>query len=156
VPAPRLLPSGQDLAKLVEQGLTHQEIADWVLENLGHRVSRSSVSVALSRAGLSKEAMRYREELPWKVRADHLTEYPARMLRLLGRRRAGVELSGDEDGRLDAWLEALEERELVVAYSPERGFLYVDSDEIGDGKNGIPIRRRVIGEDEFPSADERV
>jgi hypothetical protein len=154
MPAPRLLPSDRELGRLVEQGLTHQEIADWVLEHLGHRVSRSTVSVALSRAGLSKEAMRYKRELPWKVKADHLTEYPARMLRLLGRRRAEGELTDDEDARLDAWLEALEEREIVVAYSPERGFLYVDADEIGDGNDGIPIRRRAIGEDEFPPADE--
>lgn len=153
MPAPRLLPSDQELSRLVEQGLTHQGIADWVLEHLGHRVSRSTVSVALSRAGLSKEAMRYHEELPWKVKADHLTEYPARMLRLLGRRRADIELNVEEDGRLDAWLEALEEREIVVAYSSERGFLYVDADEIGDGQNGIPIRKRTIHEDEFPPAD---
>lgn len=153
MPAHRLLPSDQDLARLVRQGLTHQQIVDWVEENLGHRVSRSTVSVALSRAGLSKEAMRYRDELPWKVKADHLTEYPARMLRLLGRRRAGIEMTADEDSRLDAWLDALEEREIVVAYSREQGFLYVDSDEIGDGKNGIPIRQRIITSDELPSAD---
>jgi len=153
MPAPRLLPSDSELRHLVEQGLTHQQIANWVLENLGQRVSRSSVSVALSRAGLSKEAMRYKEELPWKVKADHLTEYPARMLRLLGRRRADIELTAEEDGRLDAWMEALEERDLVVAYSPEAGFLYVDNDEKGDGSNGIPIRKRTISEDELPVAD---
>lgn len=153
MPAPRLLPSNQELARLVQQGLTHQQIVEWVQENLGHRVSRSTVSVALSRAGLSKEAMRYRDELPWKVKADHLTEYPARMLRLLGRRRADIEMTVEEDGRLDAWLESLEEREIVVAYSTERGFLYVDSDEIGDGERGIPIRKRIITSDELPPVD---
>lgn len=153
MPAPRLLPSDQELARLVQQGLTHQQIVDWVQEHLGHRVSRSTVSVALSRAGLSKEGMRYREELPWKVRAEHLTEYPARMLRLLGRRRADIEMTADEDSRLDAWLESLEEREIVVAYSREHGFLYVESDEIGDGQNGIPIRPRIITSDEVPPAD---
>lgn len=153
MPAPRLLPSDQELARLVKQGLTHQQIVEWVFNNLGHRVSRSTVSVALSRAGLSKEGMRYRDELPWKVRADHLTEYPARMLRLLGRRRADIEMTADEDARLDAWLDSLEERELVVAYSREYGFLYVESDEIGDGQNGIPIRPRIITSDEVPPPD---
>ena len=155
MPAPRLLPSDSELRHLVEQGLTHQEIADWVLENLGQRVSRSSVSVALSRAGLSKGAMRYRDELPWKVKADHLTEYPARMLRLLGRRRANIDLTDDEESRLDAWLEDLTENDWVVAYCPEVGFLYVDNDEIGDGANGIPIRRRTVGADELPDSGER-
>lgn len=151
--APRLLPSDQQLARLIRQGLTHQEIVDWVEDNLGHRVSRSTVSVALSRAGLSKEGMRYREELPWKVKAEHLTEYPARMLRLLGRRRADIEMTADEDSRLDAWLESLEEREIVVAYARERGFLYVDSDETGDGESGIPIRKRLISDNELPTID---
>lgn len=154
MPAPRLLPSDSELRHLVERGLTHQQIADWVLEHLGQKVSRSSVSVALSRAGLSKEAMRYRDELPWRVKAEHLTEYPARMLRLLGRRRADIELTPDEDSRLDAWLEALEESDWVVAYSPEAGFLYVDADEIGDGTDGIPIRKRTISEDELPPDGE--
>lgn len=155
MPAPRLLPSDRDLARLVEQGLTHQQIADWVLSELGHKVSRSTVSVALSRAGLSREAMRYHEEIPWKVRAEHLTQYPARMLRLLGRRRQSIELTVEEDGRLDGWLESLEERDIVVAYAPDNGgFIYVDTDEVGDGQDGIPIRRRTIQPDEFPDSGE--
>jgi hypothetical protein len=134
---------------LVEEGLTHVEIAERILATTGQRVSRSTVSVALSRAGLTKEAARYKEELPWKLRGEHLTQYPARMLRLLGRRRAEIELTDEEDARLDAWLEGLEEKQLVVAYSPDRGFLYVDADEKNDGADGVPIRRRVIHADEF-------
>lgn len=84
------------------------------------------------------------------MRGEHLTQYPARMLRLLGRRRAGFALSDDEAVRLDAWLEGLEEKELIVAYAPDGGgFLYVDADEVGDGRDGIPIRARVIGIDEI-------
>lgn len=152
--APRLLPPANELAKLVQAGLTHQQIADRVSEELGHRVSRSTVSVALSRAGLSREAMRYKEEIPWKVRAEHLTQYPARMLRLLGRRRQDIELTDDEENRLDAWLDALEEREIVVCYAPDNGgFIYVDADEVHDGEGGIPIRKRTISAEEFPASD---
>lgn len=155
--APRLLPPASELARLVEQGLTHQQIAEHVTTTTGQRVSRSTVSVALSRAGLAKDAMRYKEELPWKVKGEHLTQYPARMLRLLGRRRQGIELNEEEDGRLDAWMESLEERELVVAYAPEvTGFIYVDADEVGDGVGGIPIRRRVVEPEEFPNHGERI
>lgn len=148
--APRLIPPAQELAKLVDAGLTHQQIADRISSELGTRVSRSTVSVALSRAGLSREAMRYKVEIPWKVKAEHLTQYPARMLRLLGRRNADIELTDDEADRLEAWLESLTERGLVVAYVPDgQGFIYVDADEKDDGRNGVPIRRRTIDLDEL-------
>lgn len=154
MPAPRVLPPVDELKRLVTIGMTHQQIVDYLREKHDIVVSRSSVSAALSRAGLTeREGMRYKDELPWRIKADHMTQYPARMLRLLGRRRAEVELTDDEDSRLDAWLEALEEREIVVAYCPNGdGFLYVDADEIGDGENGIPIRRRIIHTDELPDS----
>jgi len=156
MPAPRVLPSSQELKRLVALGMTHQQIVDYLREKEDIVVSRSSVSAALSRAGLTeREGMRYRDELPWRIKGEHLTQYQARMLRLLGRRRANIDLTEDEENRLDAWLEALEEREIVVAYAPEDGgFLYVDADEIGDGNNGIPIRRRSIASDEFPNPGE--
>lgn len=150
MPAPRVLPPASELKRLVDLGYTHTEIADHILTTQGVVVARSAVSAALSRAGLTRTGMRYKDELPWRVRAEHLTQYPARMLRLLGRRRQEVELGEDEDSRLDAWLDALEEREIVVAYAPDGdGFIYVDADEIGDGQDGIPIRRRVINLDEI-------
>lgn len=150
--APRLLPPVSELAVLVERGMTHQQIADHIRLTTGQRVSRSTVSVALSRAGLAKDAMRYRDELPWKVKAEHLTQYPARMLRLLGRRNADVELTDEEADRLEAWLEALEEKGLVAAYWPEGdGFIYVFADEYGDGSGGVPIRKRLITTDEIVS-----
>ena len=149
--APRLLPPAQELKKLVDLGYTHAEIAEYVRKTTGVTVARSAVSAALSRAGLTtRDGVRYRNELPWKVKADHLTQYPARMLRLLGRRRAGMELMDDEAQRVDAWLEGLEEKDLVIAYCPDGGgFLYVDADEVGDGSDGVPIRRRTIHTDEL-------
>lgn len=156
MPARRLLPPNSDLERLVRQGYTHQQIVDWWRKESGQEVSRSSVSAALSRAGLSAQAQRYREELPWRLKAEHLTQYPARMLRLLGRRRQSIELTEEEDGRLDAWLESLEERGLVVAYAPDNdGLIYVDADEKGDGADGVPIRARVIHSDEIADTDER-
>lgn len=156
MPAPRVLPPNDELKRLVTMGLTHQQIVDYISEKHGLKVSRSSVSAALSRAGLTeREGMRYRDEIPWRVKGEHLTQYQARMLRLMGRRRAGMELTEDEESRLDAWLESLEDREIVVAYAPDDGgFIYVDADEIGDGDGGIPIRRRVIHSDEIPDSGE--
>jgi hypothetical protein len=136
--------------------MTHQDIADFVRKSAGVKVSRSTVSAALSRAGVSRGTMRYRDELPWRVRGEHLTQYQARMLRLLGRRRAEMELTDEEDARLDSWMESLEDNKWVVGYAPDDGgFIYVDAEEVGDGSNGIPIRRRTIQSDEFPDSDER-
>lgn len=157
MPAPRLLPATSDLVKLIENGYTHQQIATHIRETTGQVVSRSTVSAALSRAGVSRVVARYKDELPWRVKGEHLTQYQARMLRLLGRRRAGGELTDEEDSRLDSWMESLEDNRWVVGYAPDDGgFIYVDADEVGDGADGIPIRRRTIGSDEFPDFDERV
>jgi hypothetical protein len=135
---------------MVEAGYTHADIADHVFETTGREVSRSAVSSALSRAGLTREGPRYREEIPWRVRTQHLTQYPARMLRLLGRYRAELELTADDKARLDSWLMSMEEQKVVVAYAPDGpGFLYVDADEVGDNFDGIPIRRRTIQSDEL-------
>ena len=156
MPAPRVLPDTTVLLRFVDQGLTHQEIAARLSQTLGVNVSRSSVSAALSRAGVSKGTMRYKDELPWRVKGEHLTQYQARMLRLLGRRRAEVELTDEEDTRLDSWMESLEENKWVVGYAPDNGgFIYIDADEVNDGSDGSPIRRRTIGSDEFPDSDER-
>ena len=153
--APRLLPPTSDLARMVETGMTHQQIADRINEETGQRVSRSTVSVALSRAGLAKDAMRYKRELPWRVKAEHLTQYPARMLRLLGRRNAGTELTDEEAERLEAWLEGLQEKGLVVAYVPDvDGFIYVYADEVGDGSGNVPIRKRIITPDELEESSD--
>lgn len=150
MPAPRLVPPISELRRLVDQGLTHQQIVDHIEATTGVQVSRSSVSAALSRAGLTTAAQRYKDELPWRVKGEHLTQYPARMLRLLGRRRSGNQLNDDEIERLEAWLEGLADKDLVVAYAPEyTGFIYVHADEVGDGADGIPIRKRTITNDEI-------
>jgi hypothetical protein len=100
----------------------------------------------MHRAGLSATASRYREELPWRVKVEHITEYPARMLRLLGRRRAGGDLTAEEGKRLDSWLAQLEAEHAVVAYDPESkfGFYYIEKNDETDGKDGIPIHRQTV------------
>lgn len=138
-----------ELIKMVEKGMTHAEIAEHLEKELGRKVARSSVSAALSRAGKSSDGARYHDEIPWKVKGEHLLQYPARMLRLLGRRNVGLGLTDEQTHRLDNWLASLHSKNYVVAYSPRAGFLYVDADEIHDGEDGIPIRRRTIEDAEL-------
>ncbi len=147
--APRILPPASELQKMVEKGMTHAQIASKLSRETGHKIARSTVSAALSRAGASDTGTRYADEIPWRVRGEHLTQYPVRMLRLLGRRNKKIDLRDDEAQRLDNWLANLRDKNLVVAYSPEVGFMYVEADEVHDGSDGIPIRRRTITPEEL-------
>ena len=68
------------------------------------------------------------------------------MLRLLGRRRAGLALTGVEEERLSAWLVKLDNDHAVVGYAPDSkfGFYLIEKDDEHDGLDGIPIRRQPI------------
>lgn len=124
----KILPSKAELQKMLEAGMTHSEIADAIARETGHPVKRSSVSAAVHRAGLSGQAKKYADEIPWTVKERHLTHYAARMLRALGRRRAGIQNSEEMEQRLDSWLEMLRSNRSVVVYLPStnEGFHYID------------------------------
>lgn len=121
----RVSPTEKELEELLRQGYTHEEIVEKVYEETGVRLSRSTISVAIGRAGLTTQN-RYTEEIPWKVATKYLRQYQVKMLRLLGRRRAGHSLSNTEDSRLDSWLSKLESENAVVVYDPNRGFGYAE------------------------------
>lgn len=133
-----LLPGVRELERLRDRGMTYQQIADWLEEHEGVKVSRMSIASAFSRAGRSNPRPRYEKHLPWKVKAEHGQHYAAKMLRLLGRRDHGQSLTVEQGKRLDSWLEQLHETHSVVAYAPEteEGFHYVDGDF---NEHGIPI-----------------
>lgn len=138
----KLLPDTQRLVSLRKRGMTYKQIAQWLLDNEGVEVSPTSIGSALSRAGVSNGRARYAEHLPWTVHAEHIQHYAARMLRLLGRRDSGLQISEADNARLDSWLERLRDEHAIVAYAPEQypddGFVYVDGDF---PKDGIPILR---------------
>lgn len=143
--APRKLPSVDQLQRMVESGMTHQQIAEAITAETGEPVTRGAISAALSRAGKTSDKPRYSETVPWRVKVQHLTEYAPRMLRLLGRRNKGIVLSHKENQRLVSWLEMLDAEGVVVAYDPdndEQGFHYIDA-SFGDGGD-VPIRTQVI------------
>lgn len=135
----------QHLRRWLEEGLTHQAMADRTFEVTGERVSRAAITMALQRYNLvDQQRPRYEHEVPWRVKVEHLRAYPVRMLRTLGRRNSGEPMSAEMSARLDGWLKQLEEANAVVGYDPDsdEGFHYI-AREPGDPE-GVPIRVRRI------------
>ena len=141
----RVMPDKGTLRWLLERGFSHQQIAEWVEEKTGYPVSIGTVASAVSRANLSEQQNRYEHHLPWRVSKQHAMAYPARMLRLMGRRSAGLKLTEEETERLESWLRKLEEDEAVVVYVPdtEQGFYYIQAEP---DRAGIPVRKSLPAE----------
>ena len=126
---PVKVPNKTQLRHYLEKGMTQQQIVDaWEAES-GHRFSRSSIAMAIERYNLNSAHPRptYTEMLPWTIRTEHRNHMDARMLRLEGRRRAGVSLSEREQRWLDQWKADLERAGAVVHYErdTEEGFWWV-------------------------------
>ena len=147
----RKLPPNYELLKMYRSGMTHQEMADAISEQLGEPVTRVAVTLALARIGEDPRIPRYESTIPWRVRARHRNEVAVRNLRLLGKRVNGGDLTREQNVRLDNWLKWLEENNAVVGYCRDRdpGFVYLDADEPEDRPNGMPIRPRDLTLDEF-------
>ena len=140
---PRILPGKDELARMLEDGMTHQQIADKVTADTGYTIKRATVSAAISRAGLNQRQTRHFEVIPWKVKVAHIRDYPVRMLRILARRRSGEDITVEDAARLDSWLARMAEDDAVVLYDPDRGFAYGDrcDDCLPDAPvHPIPVR----------------
>jgi len=120
---PRVSPTDKELEMYLRRGLTHEDIADEVFEKTGTRLGRSTISAAIVRAGLAV-SQRYDEEIPWVVKIEHQRDYPAKMLRCLGRKRAGLVITDEEQKRVTSWMDRMERDGTVVAYDSTRGFGY--------------------------------
>jgi hypothetical protein len=139
---PTLVPDKTTLRRLIDDGYTHAQIG------VMYGVTREAISGAARRYGLSSQRSRHDDTLPWKVRAVHAMEYPARMLRLLGRRRKGSAMNAAEASELDGWLAKLERDGTIVAYQPsdeQFGFKYIPV-KYKDHDEDVPIRRKALRE----------
>jgi hypothetical protein len=138
--APKKVPDKTTLARWQREGLTQQQMVERILSEQGITVSRPAIAGAMVRYGLAEDKVRHNHTIPWRVKVVHISSYPARMLRLLGRRLDGMHLNNQENKKLDSWLALLEREDAVVAYDPDSvdGFMYVDR-EPQDPKD-VPIR----------------
>lgn len=143
---PKFTPDANTLKRWQQEGLTHQQMADRVYEQTGHRITRAAITLEMMNKGLSKPRARYKETLPWRVKMDHIMAYPARQLRSLGKRLHGGELNPVDEDLLNRWLAMLEREDLIVAYDPDdaEGFHYVNSRFKDHGNPDIPIRKKTI------------
>lgn len=117
----RWIPDCQELKKLLDKGMTHQQIATWTEEHTGVRISRSSVSSAVSRCGLADRRPRYEDHVPWTVRAVDSRDYNLLMLRTGARIATGDKTIPELDvKRYKAWKKKMDAQGLVVNYDPNR------------------------------------
>ena len=127
--APRKLPDARTLLDLRERGMTLAGIADL------YGVTESGVQRALARAEANVGRRTYRDILPWAIDSAHRSTAIMGHLRVLARQRSGLEASEGELSALHAWLDWLDEHQLVLNYHPEAppnpasrigGFYYMD------------------------------
>ncbi len=156
------LPPERKLVRWIREGWTFRQIEDECAAYAGlvrHELSRvdrlmltyqvdSAVSRAMDRVGLGR---RYQDCVPWRVLDVHRDANPARMLRLLGRRRCGQPLGPEKAGQLGDYLMLLRRARLVIGYCPadEDGFVYVpDAWRTGPNED-IPIVVPMLMPDEI-------
>lgn len=135
------IPSDNELEQLFRRGMTPAQISGWYAREKNLDIAPGTISVWKVRQSASLPVYRetYVDLIPWTVNPEHRALYPVKMLRMTGRRRAGLPLRPEDARRLDAWLEKLQDRNLVVHYDPgtAQGFFYV---EPRPGKDLGPIR----------------
>lgn len=118
------------LKRYISEGLTLTEMSERFQKEFGVRRARTSFSAAMQRFNLKSPhpKTRHKATLPWRVKSEHGMAYEARMLRLLGRRKANLPLSQADTTRLDGFLRELERDHKVVHYDPltPQGFWFVE------------------------------
>lgn len=144
--APRTkVPDKNTLERWRDAGYTQAQMVELTRSEFGEVVSRSAIANAMARYGLAASGARYDDEVPWQINPMHATAHPLRMLRLLGRRNATNDLGDEETRQLDAWLEQLDDRHLIIGYDPDdvMGFHHINAD-YKDHDLDIPNRRRLL------------
>lgn len=113
MPAPRQLPDNETLKNLRRQGWSYADIAE------EYGVTKGAVYLHLQEAGATRKRPSYKHLIPWTVRSEHQYAHPPMMLRLLGRREAGLQIPPVKERMLDKWLRETKEAGVVVMYHPE-------------------------------------
>lgn len=104
----------------VDEDLNRKQIVERHFEETGQRVTPQAISMAVARYGLPAKKNRWDTLLPWRIRNEHVSMKEPKLLRLAGRRMAGLKNSPNLEKWLDGWLAELNEAgRPVVAYYPD-------------------------------------
>lgn len=98
------LPNDAVLIEHADGGMTNREIGDL------YGTTGEAVRQALQRAGYQRRDSRasHGYYLPWKVRADHVSDVLARRLRSYSKRQQGKPLAEAEARQLEEWIKFME------------------------------------------------
>ncbi|MFE7463117.1 hypothetical protein ACFU6R_03295 [Streptomyces sp. NPDC057499] len=112
-------------------GWTYKEMSDEYERKYNIEMKPSAWGNFRYRKGLDRRIARDDELIPWAVKKEHRQLYPLAMLRVEGRKRAGLEVPQDKLRRLESWRQMLDEENAVVHYDPDTvdGFFYVPREE---------------------------
>lgn len=132
---PQLIPNVDTLIKWRDvEGLTQTQITDRINElnkqqdGPSYRpISRSTVSVALHRAGEQQVTRtRYADEIPWSpIKREHANDFRQVMLRCWARTNRGLKLNRQMQAEYDSFVVRMKDAGAVITYTPERGFFAV-------------------------------
>lgn len=140
-----------------EDGRTY----NWMVEEYERKYHIQTTPTMFSnyrrRLGLPKRAITDSDLIPWAVRPEHRQEQHYICLTQEGRRRAGRQLKGDKESRLESWKRRMDElgqkagTRLVVHYEPDLhpGFRLVPAREgVDNDLIRVPDKpsRRSVGE----------
>ena len=131
----RKLPDEKTLRQMRDQGMMLKDIAEL------YGVTTAGVWKALEEANLTRTRHTYHEYLPWKVERKHQALQIMEQFRRLIKRQNKEKLNDVEERRLNKWLTALKEDNVVVNYHPDAppnaagttgGFYYVPRHPLDD------------------------
>jgi hypothetical protein len=123
----RKIQDEQEVIRWFEEGRTY----DWMIQKYREKYNIETVPSMWGnfrrRRGLARRIARDDELIPWEVKREHRWDYPIMMLRQEARKRAGFELTDEQEHGLAAWKRNIEEDGTVVHYDPdtEQGWFYV-------------------------------
>ncbi len=131
--AAKVLPD-KIVERLRRAGKGPAEISRILRSEHGVDVTPAAISVWASRRGETERKKKYDDLFPWTVSRDHYHKYPAVMLRMESRRRAGEPIPPHMAANLDRWIKRLKDEGLVVHYDRdlEPFWFYVDAEEGDD------------------------
>lgn len=127
------VPNVDEVVRWIKDGKKLTWIVDEIKRKYGIEVGYSTIVDIRRRSGLPPRIGRHDELIPWRVELRHRHRMAPKMLRALGRRRAGESNGVTVEEELDRWLVARAESSAeapegtVVHYEPstDQGWWYV-------------------------------